>query len=198
MPVFSSSLRRNGVEDGQAPTQMPQDTHSDGLTCACGRKRQAHRCAAPSGSPRRGSPRRSARSRCNGRDRPRPAWPGATAAATASGRASARRRRETPRPRRCPTDRSADRAAGRTSRGRPRPAPWRDRRGPAITAGFHSETATQGNRATAIASMRGGFTFGREMRRMCTHMMNSRNSGTATCMNTISVKKRLVKRAGRR
>ncbi len=27
---------------------------------------------------------------------------------------------------------------------------------------------------------------------MCTHMMNSRNSGTATCMNTISVKKRLV------
>jgi hypothetical protein len=34
MPVLSSSLRRNGVEDGQEPTQMPQDTQSDGFTCA--------------------------------------------------------------------------------------------------------------------------------------------------------------------
>ena len=34
------------------------------------------------------------------------------------------------------------------------------------------------------ASMRGGFTRGREMRRMWTHIRNSRNSGTATCRNT--------------
>src|SRR5262245_58149973 len=35
MPVFNSSERRNGVDDGQEPTQMPQDTQSDGLTSAC-------------------------------------------------------------------------------------------------------------------------------------------------------------------
>ena len=34
MPVLSSWLRRKGVEDGHAPTQMPHDTQSEGLTCA--------------------------------------------------------------------------------------------------------------------------------------------------------------------
>ena len=34
MPVLRSDERRNGVEEGQAPTQMPQDTQSDALTSA--------------------------------------------------------------------------------------------------------------------------------------------------------------------
>src|SRR5689334_24518574 len=34
MPVFSSSERRNGVDDGHEPTQMPQETQSEGLTSA--------------------------------------------------------------------------------------------------------------------------------------------------------------------
>ena len=38
----------------------------------------------------------------------------------------------------------------------------------------------------------GGFTLGRDIRKMCTHMTNKRNNGTATCMKTMSVKKRLL------
>src|ERR1019366_7859537 len=56
---------------------------------------------------------------------------------------------------------------------------------------FHSATPRSAT-SDITASVRGGFIFGREIRKMCTHMMNSRISGTAICMNTMSVKKRLV------
>lgn len=41
MPVTSSSLRRNGVEEGQDPMQMPQPTHNAALTVAFRQEGQA-------------------------------------------------------------------------------------------------------------------------------------------------------------
>ena len=35
MPVTSSAIERNGVDDGQAPAQIPHATQSSGITRAC-------------------------------------------------------------------------------------------------------------------------------------------------------------------
>ena len=62
---------------------------------------------------------------------------------------------------------------------------------PCDSAGLQIDTARSAA-SDISASARGGFIFGRDMRMIWIHMMKSRNSGTATCMNTIREKKRLV------
>ena len=100
MPVTSSATLRKGVDDGQAPTQMPQLAHRSASTAPSG-----GRCgrwdAAPSSPRHRGNRRSSAGSHCSWRDRPRP--PGCRATAGQNGSRPATATAPSPaRPRRCP------------------------------------------------------------------------------------------------
>ncbi len=60
-----------------------------------------------------------------------------------------------------------------------------------------SETTVKATRTIPPRS-RGGFTFGPDIRWMCTHITNRRMIGTAMCRNTSSVKKRSDRLEGSR
>ena len=72
MPVTSSATDRNGVDDGQAPAQMPQPAHRSASTLGLERHAGVPSVRGTHRRPRRtGSRRSSARSRCSWRARRR-------------------------------------------------------------------------------------------------------------------------------
>ena len=97
MPVTSSAALRNGVDDGQAPAQMPQPAHRSASTCASCLPTLLVRVRHHRDRRRRGNRRSSAGSRCSWPDRPRPRARAPAAAGRAARTAAASCRRPGPR-----------------------------------------------------------------------------------------------------